>query len=207
VVRKRNLTQAGEKQSFDVNTDGHTFDFHAVIPGVTGLLWLSSKLTVDDGLIFGGRPGTNEETFLFENATVDEPAGCTIETGGVEKPVAGTIAFHPVKTEIVEGQNGEVLMRLVPKEGTVFTTIKFLGAACGLAGAEAQLEGGILGLPLPQRTAVLRQNIVFPSVEQTFLLASGGARKTTGLVFEGEPVTFTGLTLLLLKSDLVFGPF
>jgi hypothetical protein len=203
----KSLLKEKETRALTVNADSHNFDFHMEIPGVTPILFLSNRLTADNAAIVGGRPGASEETLLFENVTVNTPTGCTVETGGVEKPIAGTIAMHPLKTQIVEGQNSEVLILFTPKEGTALTTIKFLGSVCLLAGAEANLEGGFLGLPLPQKVEVLRQNIVLPSVEQKFLLASGGAQQTTGLTFSGRAVTLTGLTLLILTSDASFGPF
>lgn len=202
------LLAAGQQQTFNTNTDGKTFDLHGTVAGIAVLL-LSNKLTTSGGLLFGGRPGTSEETLIFENVTVDPPlSGCTAETGGIPNPVPGVVATAALKNEIVEGQNGEVLIRYVPKAaGGAFTTIKFLGASCAANGVEGEVTGGILGLPLPQRTSVLRQNLVFPSIEQLFLLASGGGRESTSLSFGGNQATLTGLTLIVLNSDAAWGPF
>src|SRR5580700_8142675 len=99
------LLKAGEQRTFHTNTDGKTFDLHATIPILGAALLLSSKLTTKGGLIFGGRPGTSEETLVFEGVITDSPSGCTAETGGIPNPVPGVIETVPLTNEIVEGQN------------------------------------------------------------------------------------------------------
>jgi hypothetical protein len=198
------LLKAGEQRTFEVNSDAHNFDFHSTLAGAE-ILFLSNKIKVEKALILGGKPGTNQEVIVFENVTVDKPtSGCTIES--LPNPQPGVLRTGLLKTEIVEGENGEVLILFSPKEGTAFTTLLLLGATCTFANIPAELTGSFLGLPLPQRTEVLRQNVVFPSVENKFFLSTG-VLNTAGLKFAGNPLTFSGLTLIILTSDAVFGPF
>ena len=204
------LLKEKETREFDVNNDGKTFDFHSKLLGINVLL-LSNSISVKKGaIIIGGKPGTNEETVVFSGVTVDPPLQkCVAETGGIPNPTPGIIETKLLKTEIVEGQNGEVLILFTPKEGATFVEIKFLNKGteeCAANGASAAVTGSILGLPLPQRTEVLRQNLVFEAAEHNFFLSSG-ALNTAGLKFGTEVATLTGLTLVLLTNDAVFGPF
>jgi hypothetical protein len=200
------LLKGGEKEAFTSNNDGNIFDFHSRLAG-SALLLLSTEVTTEGGTIFGGSPGTNEEVVVFKNVTADFPiAGCTVES--LPNPVAGTVRTSLLKTEIVEGENGEVLILFTPKTGA-FTTLLLLKKgteACTPANIPTNVEGNILGLPLPQRTSVLRQNIVFPSKESNFFLVNG-TLDTSGLKFGVEPATLQGLTLVVLNSDLPWGPF
>jgi hypothetical protein len=202
------LLAAGEQRTFDLNTDNKTFYLHEFFPGESILL-LSTKVTVEHGVLFGGRPGTNEETIVVENVTVDQPRGCFVES--LPNPVLGTVRTKPLKSEIVEGQNGEILILFTPKTaGEPFITLLFLNKAtegCSINDVPLEITGSLLGLPLPQKTEVLRQNLVFPSATAEYLLAAGGGVEKAGLAFAGNQFTFNGLTLFLLQSDAVFGPF
>jgi hypothetical protein len=205
------LLGAGQTREFHVNNDGKIFDFHSKLLGINVLL-LSNSISVKKGAtIIGGKPGTNEETVVFSNVTVDPPLQkCVAETGGIANPTPGVIETKPLKTEIVESENGEVLILFTPKvAGEPFVEIKFLNKGteeCAGNGVSAPVTGSILGLPLPQRTEVLRQNLVFEAADKNFILASG-ALNTAGLKFGAEPATLTGLTLILLTNDANFGPF
>jgi|HubBroStandDraft_5_1064220.scaffolds.fasta_scaffold386851_1 hypothetical protein len=205
--------KAGESKGYTINNDGKIFDLTWSIAGVA-VLMLSNKIKVEPGAkIIGGKPGTNEETVVFENVTVDNPAGCTVES--LPEPVVGIVRTRPLLTLIVEGQsggrgNGEPLILFEPKEGTTFTTMRFLnatGKTCPVNLAEGSIEGNILGLPLPQKTEVVQGNLVFESVTKEYLVASGGVVRTAGLKFAGNTVTLTGLTLVLLESGQAFGAF
>jgi hypothetical protein len=198
-----NLLAAGETRTFDLDTDGHTFDLHSSIAGSVILL-LSNKINVEKGLILGGRPGTNEETLVFENVTSDSPANCTVES--LPKPESGKLRTKVLKSEIVEGEGGEVLMVFAPKEGTIFATLLFLGTTCPVANIPENLEGTIAGLPLPQKAEVLRQDIDFLPDEISTLTASG-ATINTRLTLANETAVLGGLSLFLLTSDAVWGPF
>jgi hypothetical protein len=202
------LLASGERRAYDLNTDGHTFDFNLSLGGAEVLI-LSNKISVQSAQINGGRPGTSEGALVFENVVVDKPAGCLLES--LPNLERGIVKTKLLKAEIVEGQNGEVLLLFAPAlVGEPFTTLLFLNRGtetCPGANIPTQITGGLLALPSPQRTEVLRQDLTFPSVEQRFLLAAGGALQTTGLRFGGAPLTLTGLTLVLLTSDEAFAPF
>src|SRR5580698_10217933 len=96
--------KAGESKGYTINNDGKIFDLTWSIAGVA-VLMLSNKIKVEPGAkIIGGKPGTNEETVVFENVTVDNPAGCTVES--LPEPVVGIVRTRPLLTLIVEGQSG-----------------------------------------------------------------------------------------------------
>jgi hypothetical protein len=206
---------AGAQRTFEVNNDGKVFDLKGSVGGALALL-LSTKVKVTPGaLIFGGKPGTNQEVVEFESVTVDNPTGCVAETGEVTSPVVGNVTTHALKTEIVEGQsggrgNGEPLILFTPKEGTTFTGILFLNKGaekCNVAGALGKVTGSILGLPLPQKTEVVDGNLVFEAVTKEYLVAAGGAIQKAGLTFAGSAATLSGLTLVILTSKEAFGAF
>lgn len=79
---------AGETRAFTTTSDGKVFTFASELLGVK-IRFLSNQISVKTGAVIrGGKPGTNEETVIFKNATVDEPSGCVVETGS---NVPGTI--------------------------------------------------------------------------------------------------------------------
>lgn len=174
------------------------------------ILLLVKEFDIIEAQIIGGKPGLAIGTITLNDVIVHPPLlKCVVETGGIANPTPGTIETAPIKAEIVEGENGEVLVLFVPKEGTSFGEIKFLdkGAEeCAANGVSAALTGSFLGLALPQRTEVLRQAWVFEAAEHNFFLASG-ALDTASLKFGTEALTLTGLSLVLLTSDAAFGPF
>ena len=63
-----------------------------------------------------------------------------------------------------------------------------------------------MGLPLPQRTEVVRQDVGFEAVTKEYMNVLGEAKKA-GLVRGVIPVTVNGLALMLLTSGELFGPF
>jgi hypothetical protein len=204
------LLKEKETRAFTVNSDGKISDFHSKLLGINVLL-LSSEISVNSGAqIIGGRPGTNLETVKFTGVTVDPPLQkCVAETGGITNPVAGTIETRPLKTEIVEGENGEVLILFTPEGGGNFTEILFLNKGteeCAANKALAQVTGSLLALSLPQRSEVLRNDLDFEAAEKTYF-NSAGTLGTAGLKFGTEAATLTGLTLVVLASDAVFGAF
>lgn len=205
------LLKEKQTQAFTVNSDGKISDLHSKLLGINVLL-LSSEISVNSGAqIIGGRPGTNLETVVFKGVTVDPPLQkCVAETGGIAKPVAGTIETKPLKTEIVEGENGEVLILFTPDEaGAAFTSILFLNKGaeeCAANNALSSITGSLLALPLPQRAEVLHQDLDFEAAEKTYF-NSAGTLGTAGLKFGTEPATLTGLSLVVLASDAVFGAF
>jgi hypothetical protein len=205
---------AGEKKVFGVETDGKLFDLSGKV-GTSSVLLLSSTLNISpDGLILGGRPGTNEETLEFTNVTVASPAGCTVES--LPFPEEGKIKTERLRSEIVEGQSGgkgndEPLILLTPKTaGDPFTEVRFLnatGKTCPINLKEGSLTGSVLALPSPLKKEVERGDWLFEAVTKEYLVAAGGAAKTAGLVLAGNAATLTGLTLVFLEPKEAFGAF
>jgi hypothetical protein len=203
------LLAAGSTEGYTVNNDGKNFDFNTVFDGIKILL-LSNLLLVDNGTLNGGSPGTGSEILLFDNVTAEAPTGCTVES--LPGPVSGRVATTALTSQIVAGQNGEVLILFAPAPaaGTAFTTLLLLGSGCSLANIPAPVTGSILGLPLPQRTSVVNQNLVFPAVTGLYLLVAGRSGSTpllAGLLFGGVAANLTGLTLVLLTNGNPYGPF
>jgi len=198
---------AGETRGFTVNNDEKKFDLHGTIAGATALL-LSTLVEVLPGAqIIGGVPGTNEETALFLGVTVDNPANCGVAQNGI----AGQVQTVLLKTEIVEGAvasagNNEVDILFSPKAGTTFATFELTGASCLAKGTIAPVSGTVLALALPQKTEVLRQNLVFEANTKEYHNHAGEFKKA-GLLFGGAAATLEGLVLVILNSDQVFGPF
>ena len=203
------LLAKGEERTFDYNTDGHTFDFHTAIAGLEVLL-LSTNVSVEDGLLFGGRPGDSREAIIFRSVTVAKPVNCVVAIPHLLNPVLGKIDSGPMNDEIVEGENGEVLILITPEVGSSFIEVLFLDKSatetCPLKNVIVNIEGNVLALPSSQKKELLRQDLVFPSVENNFFLSSGTLDKAA-LLYLGQPVTLQGLTLALLASDAVWGPF
>jgi hypothetical protein len=197
---------AGESRTFTASAES-TFDLKGSVAGAA-LLLLSSKFKVEPGArIIGGTPGTNEETVVFENVTVDKPANCEVES--LPNPVVGTVRTQALKTEIVEGQTSkEPLILFRPVTGTTFVELRFLGANCVAKNVEGAVAGSILADPLPRLTEVLTGLLNFePSQGNVFLLSTGGAAETAGLSFAGNAATLGGNALVTLINDEKFGAF
>jgi hypothetical protein len=206
------LGKATETRSFLASSDGKNFDLHGTVAGASVLL-LSNTISVGTtGIIRGGKPGTNEETVTFTNVTVDEPAKCTAETGGIPKPEPGTLTTKPLLTQIVESQKtGEPLILFRPEVGTTFVAIKFLNKGtetCLVNGAEGEVTGSVLAEELPQLTEALTQDLDFEANTKEFLLSPGGGTiEKAGLSFAGNAAILTGLALILLHTHEKFGAF
>jgi hypothetical protein len=200
--------KAGETRGFTVNNDEKKFDFHFTIAGAAALLLATLVEVLPGAQIVGGVPGTNEETALFLGVTVDSPANCgVIQAGGS----AGRVQTVPLKTEIVEGAtaaagNNEVEILFIPKTGTTFATFELTGASCLIKGTITPVSGSVLALALPQKTEVLRQNLVFEPKSKEYH-NHAGEFKTAQLLVAGAAATLEGLVLVILNSDAVFAPF
>jgi len=202
--------KTGETKGFTVNNDSKQFTLTGTVAGAKGEL-LSSNVSVAAGAkLIGGVPGKNEETVVFKEVKGDGLlAGCSTSQNGVASNSVQTV---PLATEIVEGANGtvgtgEVYILFTPKTGTTFATFTFNGT-CTVTGAASFVSGSILGLPLPQKTEVVKQNLVFEAVTKEYKVSPGtGATKTAGLTFAGNPATLTGLVLVLLESGQAYGAF
>jgi hypothetical protein len=199
--------KAGETRGFTVNNDEKKFDLHGTIAGAGGLFLATLGVVLPGAQIVGGVPGTAESTIVLLNVTVDNPANCGIAQSGV----AGQIQTVHLKTEIVEGATAgvgtnEVETLFIPKSGTTFATFELTGASCLVKGTVAPVSGSVLALALPQKTEVLRQNLVFEPKSKEYH-NHAGEFKTAGLIFAGAAATLQGLTLVLLNADQVYGPF
>ncbi len=197
---------AGEQRTFTASAES-TFDLKFTVAS-SKILLLSNKFKVEPGAkIFGGKPGTNEETVVFENVTVDQPANCEVES--LPNPVVGTVRTTVLKTEIVEGQTShEPLILFTPKTGTTFTELRFLGTNCLLKNQEPNFTGSFLADPLPHLTEVLTGLLdLEPSQGNEFLLSSGGAAEKAEVNVAGNPEKFGGTMLMTLISDEKFGVF
>jgi hypothetical protein len=204
--------EAGESREFTVTSDGHTFDLHSTLAGANILL-LSHEVSVAPGAkIFGGKPGTNLETVIFKGVTVDNPAKCAVESEGAS---TGTVETHPILTQIVSNDltPEEPLILFNPDSTTssIFASLLLLNKSstetCTFAGALANVTGNILALPLPQLTETLNGDLDFEAPDTHFVL-SNGTLESAGLIFgPGNAATLTGLTLVILNTDQVFGAF
>jgi hypothetical protein len=201
-----NLLSASEHRTFDINNDGKPFHLHMDLGALSVLLLSGAVLVVPGAKIVGGIPSATEDTILFRNVTVDTPANCTISQGST----TGIIKTVSLKTEIVESApggtgSGEVDLLFAPKEGDEFANFELLGTTC-VGEGEVRMEGDLLGLPTPNRTEVLRQDVKFEAVTKEYLNSLGDAEKA-GLSLGALPATVNGLVLMLLTSDELFGPF
>jgi hypothetical protein len=197
---------AGEQRTFGAGAES-TFDIKGSVAGVAVLL-LSTQLKVESGSrIIGGKPGTGEQTIVFENVTVDKPANCEVES--LPSPVAGVVRTQLLKTELVEGQTShEPLLLITPKTGSTVAELRFLGASCVVKNQEVKATGSIAADPLPHLAEALTGLVDFESSQGNhFLLSTGGALETAGLIFGGNPATIGGNECVTLTSDENAGAF
>lgn len=200
--------EPGHSVEFTVNNDSKKFDLHGTVAGAASLLLSTAVAVLPGANIKGGIPGTNEEIAVFSGVTVDNPANCgVLQAGGS----AGVVQTVPLKTEIVEGAvagvgNNEVDILFIPKTGTTFATFELTGASCLLKTQIAPVSGSVLALALPQKSEVLKQNLVFEANTKEYHNSAGEFKKA-GLLFAGNTATLEGLVLVILNSDQVFGPF
>jgi hypothetical protein len=198
---------AGQSREFTTTSDGKEFLFKASLAGVASE-FLSSEVSVEPGAkIIGGKPGTNEETVVFKGVKVNKPANCGIESEG--SPL-GTIKTKALHTEIVESEGThEPVILFAPKTGTTFVQLLLLnngGTCAGIGPILANLNGTFLAQPLPALTETLNGDLDFEAPNSNFLLSNGTLDKA-GLLFGGSPATFTGLELVVLKTDEKYGAF
>jgi hypothetical protein len=201
------LLAAGQERLFFAESD-KPFDIHGSVAGVN--LLLLSEEVLGHGDIIGGKPGTNLELLRFEDVTVDNPAKCLVETDE-EDPVPDRIQTNLLKSEIVESDpGGEPLILYFPAvAGDAFASFLFLDKGtetCPLAGVLASLTGNVLAEPLPALADVLTQDLDYEAKTKNFFLSTGVLDKA-GLAIAGNPATLTGLLLVTLFSDELFGIF
>jgi hypothetical protein len=200
---------AGESKGFTLNNDSKLIDLHGSVAGFTGLLLTHEASLLAGAKLIGGVPGTGEAAITLKGVTIDGAlSSCgVIQAGGA----AGTIQGVPLKTEIVEGAsggvgNGEVLVLFSPKVGETLDTFELTGSSCGLKGTVTGVTGLLLGLPLPQKTEVVKQNLVFEANTKEYR-NHAGEFKTAGILFAGNNAGLSGLGLVLLESGQAYGPF
>jgi hypothetical protein len=201
--------KAGESKEFTINNDSKRFALTAKLLGSTALL-LGTGASVETGAnVKGGVPGTAEEVIVLNGVTFDTPANCAISQNGG----TGTLRSTLLKAEIVESRSGttgtgEVLVLFTPKSTTneVFDTFLVTGTSCPVSGVTAEITGLLLALPLPQKTEVLKQNLVFEAATKEYK-NHAGENLTAGLVFAGSPATLSALALVILNTDQAWGPF
>jgi hypothetical protein len=206
------ILEAGESREFTTTTDGKTFDLHTSVAGAEVLL-LSSTVEVEKGAkIFGGKPGTNLETVIFRNVTVDQPAKCLVQSEG--SPV-GLVKTFPIHTEIVSNDlvPAEPLILFTPDNpaNSTFVSLLLLNKSstetCAFNNVLASVTGNLLALPLPQLTETLNGDLDFEAPDTHFVL-SNGTLESAGLLFGATNVAhLTGLTLVILTTDEKYGAF
>jgi hypothetical protein len=215
VGSKRPLA-AGETREFTATNGGKLSILKGTV-GASSTELTSSTLKVEKGAkIIGGKPGTNEETVVFEGVKVVKPLNEGEEACAAHSPgaAAGTIKTTELATQIVENQtNGEPLILFLPKTGTNFVTIEFANKGgtvneCQIKGEKPSVAGSVLALPLPELGDVLTADLDFEAVSKEFLLNPGGGTvEKAGLILGSKPATFTALALVTLVSDELFGIF
>jgi hypothetical protein len=203
--------ETGQSREFTISADGK-FSFELKIAGSAGLL-LSSELSVLKGAkIIGGVPGTNEETFVFKGVTVDKPANC----GLLQTATApGVVQTTLLKTEIVEGTNGEgkgngtVDILFTPKTtGTeIFATFELAGTSCLFKGTIAPITGLLLALSLPERAESATGALDFEASTSKQYLTSAGTLGKALFALAGEDASLLGLALVSLTTGEKFGAF
>jgi hypothetical protein len=205
------LLKAGESREFTTSADGK-FSLELKFAGAASLL-LSSELSVLKGAkIIGGVPGTNEETVVFKGVTVDKPANCGVLQKGTS---LGVVQTATLKTEIVEGTNGEgvgnglVDILFTPKTtGTeLWTTFELTGSSCLFKGTVAPITGLLLALALPERAESATGALDFEASTSKQYKTSTGALGKALLAFVGEDASLLGLALVSLTTGEKFGAF
>jgi hypothetical protein len=142
----------------------------------------STTLVADEAIIFQeGNVAKDEETLTFSGLTVDEPAGCSVESPITTKRVTSTVITHT--------GNNHVFTTFKPEEGEVFATIKVSG--CAIAGSynvkgEVGAEGDEWGVETVDQPLKF-SNAIQTTLGLSLLLGTSAAELT------GEAtVTLTG---------------
>jgi hypothetical protein len=203
--------EAGQSREFTSSADGK-FSLEGKVAGAAAVL-LSTELSVAKGAkIIGGVPGTNEEIVVFKGVTVDKPANCGLLQAAT---APGVVQTTPLKTEIVEGTNGEgvgngsVDILFTPKTtGTeLFATFELAGTSCLFKGTVAPVTGLLLALALPERAEGVTGALDFEASTSKQYKTSGGTLGKALLAFAGEDASLLGLALVSLTTGEKFGAF
>jgi hypothetical protein len=203
--------EAGQSREFTTSADGK-FSLEGKVAGSAALL-LSAELNVLPGAkILGGVPGTNHETVVFKGVTVAKPANCSVLQAAT---APGVVQTTPLKTEIVEGTNGEgkgngtVDILFTPKTtGTeLFATFELAGTSCLFKGTVAPVAGLLLALSLPERAEAATGALDFEASTSKQYLTFAGVLGKALLAFAGEDASLLGLALVSLTPSEKFGAF
>jgi hypothetical protein len=205
------LLKAGETREFTTSADGK-FSLEGKVAGSASVL-LSNELSVLKGAqIVGGVPGTNKETVVFKGVTVDKPANCGVLQKGASPGVVQTVAL---KTEIVEGTNGEgvgnssvdILFTPTTTGTELFTTFELTGVSCLFKETVAPVTGLVLALSLPERAEAATGALDFEASTSKQYKTSTGTLGRALLAFVGEDASLLGLALVSLTPSEKFGAF
>lgn len=189
----------GESRAFDANSGSQASVLGGTVAG-THLLILFHLILYDGTHIY--------PRFLIDLWLLELPL---VHISNSSCAVGASTKSAALKGEIVEGAvggvgNGEVDVLFAPTTGTTFATFEFSGASCALKGTVAALTGSVLSLVKPQKTEVVKNDLIFEANTKEYHNRAGEF-KTAGLVFAGGAATFSGLSLILLTSGEVFGAF
>lgn len=199
--------KSGETKGFTMNNDEKRFTLRGFVSGIPILLLSTLVSALPNAKVIGGIPGTALSTVVFLDVTVDNLVGCSV----TQSETSGRVQTVPLKIEIVEGAvalagRNEVDILFIPETGTLLATFQFAGSLCPIKSTKVSLSGTILGLALPQKMEVLRQNVVFEATSKEYR-NHAGKFEAMGLNIGGSPASLEGLALVVLSSDQVFGPF
>jgi hypothetical protein len=113
---------------------GTTAKLKGTLLGKTFVL-TSTTVDSDEGTIFQeGNVAKDSGILTFSGLTVDEPAGCAVESPIKTKPLTTELVTHKFKDENgTETTSLKAYDKFFPEEGEVFATIKVTG--CAVAGS------------------------------------------------------------------------
>jgi hypothetical protein len=205
--------EAGQSREFTSSANGK-ISLEGKVAGSAALL-LSTELSVVKGAkIIGGVPGTNEEAVVFKGVTVDKPVNCGVLQAAT---APGVVQTTLLKTEIVEGTNGEgkgnstVDILFTPKpSGTsveLFATFELAGVSCLFKGTVAPVTGLLLALALPERAEAVTGTLDFEASTSKQYLTSAGVLGKALLAFAGEDASLLGSAFVSLTGGEKFGAF
>jgi hypothetical protein len=162
----------------------------------------SSKVSAAKGAaIFGGSPGTSEETLTFEDVTVTKPEGCAVAG---EKITTKLLKDEVVGSGEPTGAEGETIdMIFSPKSGTALAEFELENEKCAIKG-KAALSGSVLAETTAQEHEVEHFKLIFEAPNKTYKNAAEEGL-TAGLKLGGVTATLTGEAELELPSKQQVG--
>ncbi|MGH2903804.1 MAG: hypothetical protein ACRDK7_09520 [Solirubrobacteraceae bacterium] len=157
-----------------------TFTLHATVGGIK--VKISCTAVKDTGEIWGGNPGTDEDSIEFEGCTVTEPTGkgCKVHGAGL---VVGRINVSNVKTKL-EVLGGVLTDTFTPAAPPTFVEIVIEGC-----------EGGAKALNNPYKIEGTSGGVVVAGTGKLKFTAT-----SSNLKFGGEPAKLEGETETELEN-------